>query len=70
MMTLENSNVRLEYFLFNSLNVKTAPVQTLAIRLTILMIGVLLEKFTAVVTYPGSVASAFHASNSKALHFR
>ena len=69
-IALENSDVRLFYFLFNSLNVKTAPMQTLAIRLTILMIGVLLEKFTAMVTYPESVASAFHAYNSEALHFR
>jgi hypothetical protein len=45
-------------------------MQTLAIKLAILMIGVFLEKFTAVVTYPESVASAFHASNSKALHSR
>jgi hypothetical protein len=63
-IALENSYVRRINFLLSSLNVKNAPMQTLVIRLAILMIGVLLEKFTAVVTYPGSVASAFHASNS------
>ncbi len=66
---LEISDVRLVYFLFNSLNLKTAQMQLLELGFTKVMAGVAWIFQTAVLIYSESVVSAFTTSNGKSLHF-